>query len=274
MEDDKAKIFDLRTLGLSIKGGTTTFTISEEKTTASNYEIIVTKDTEADDYTLENGADCVSILVTASRLGQLMLSRTGNADSYVETNELLLPLQCGESIGMDVYFKPISNEGLDGDRTITLSHKVATGMGRFESLDGTMLKSSVSVTLTDNDQGRLELVAASKEFNEGSSLSLQLSLSDAPPSGDKITVTLAKGSQDEGVAVSRSNVVFCCLATKPETLIPCTEDSCTQQKNCCICDKVNDDDADITGYLWSYKVPVAYSSTEDDGIAVRTKLSR
>ena len=72
MEDDKAKIFDLRTLGLSIKGGTTTFTISEEKTTASNYEIIVTKDTEADDYTLENGADCVSILVTASRLGQLM----------------------------------------------------------------------------------------------------------------------------------------------------------------------------------------------------------
>ena len=58
-----------------------------------------------------------------------MLSRTGNADSYVETNELLLPLQCGESIGMDVYFKPISNEGLDGDRTITLSHKVATGVG-------------------------------------------------------------------------------------------------------------------------------------------------
>ena len=172
---------------------------------------------------------------------------------------------------MDVYFKPISNEGLDGDRTITLSHKVATGTGRFESLDGTMLKSSVSVTLTDNDQGRLELVAASKEFNEGSSLSLQLSLSDAPPSGDKITVTLAKGSQDEGVAVSRSNVVFCCLATKPETLIPCTEDSGTQQKNCCICDKVNDDDADITGYLWSYKVPVAYSSTEDDGIAAADK---
>ena len=71
--------------------------------------------------------------------------------------------------------------------------------------------------------------------------------------------------------MSRSNVVFCCLATKPETLIPCTEDSGTQQKNCCICDKVNDDDADITGYLWSYKVPVEYSSTEDDGIAAADK---
>ena len=79
-----------------------------------------------------------------------------------------------------------------------------------------MLKSSVSVTLTDNDQGRLELVAASKEFNEGSSLSLQLSLSDAPPSGDKITVTLAKGSQDEGVAVSRSkrSLLLSCNKTR------------------------------------------------------------
>ena len=118
-----------------------------------------------------------------------------------------------------VYFKPKPNEILDGDRTITLTHKVATATGQFASFDGATLKASVSVTLTDNDKGALKLVPTSKVFNEGSSLPLELYLSAAPPSGDKITVSLAKGSQDEGVEVSPSKVVFCCLETS--TLIQC-----------------------------------------------------
>jgi hypothetical protein len=216
VDDEKAKIFDLRTLGFSIKDGMSTFTLSEEKTTASNYIIQVTKDADVD-YTLKTGVDCVSFRVTASKLGQLTLSTT--LDGTYEQNELLIPTQCGESIAMNVFFKPITNEILDGDRTFTLTHKVATATGRFYSLNGATLASSVSVTLTDNDKGSLELETSSKEFDEGSSLSLKLSLSAAPPSGDKITVSLAKGSQDEGVEVSPSKVVFCCIETS--TLIPC-----------------------------------------------------
>ena len=59
---------------------------------------------------------------------------------------------------VEVYFKPKPNEILDGDRTITLTHKVATATGQFASFDGATLKASVSVTLTDNDKGALKLV--------------------------------------------------------------------------------------------------------------------
>ena len=379
VDDEKAKIFDARTLGFSIKDGKSTFTLSEEDVNldTTNYIVQVTKDTESG-VTLGTG-DCVSIRVIASTLGQLKLSTASNG-AYVE-NEILIPAQCGDSIKMEVHFKPKPNEILDGDRTITLTHKVATATGQFASFDGATLKASVSVALADNDKGALELDATSKEFNEGSSLPLELYLSAAPPSGDKITVSLAKGSQDEGVEVSPSKVVFCCLETS--TLIPCiraveaslqitgyseeefdeekqtafktgmteylgvgfgaisitsftdvtagqgklsavdsvlkvefTVEATTisdttnietietiettnietklvvtdvttmktelisagldvsnivaptavatlfaTQKNCCICQKVIETDADVRGYLWSYKVPIAYTST-------------
>lgn len=265
VDDEKAKIFDVRTLGFSIKDGKSTFTLSEEDVNLNtNYIVQVTKDTESG-VTL-GALDCVSIRVTASTLGQLTLSTASNVD-YVE-NEILIPAQCGNSIKMEVHFKPKPNEILDGDRTITLTHKVATATGQFASFDGATLKALVSVTLTDNDKGALELDATSKEFNEGSSLPLELYLSAAPPSGDKITVSLAKGSQDEGVEVSPSKVVFCCLETS--TLIQCT--TTATQKNCCICQKVIETDADVRGYLWSYKVPIAYTSTKDDGEAAANKI--
>ena len=104
VDDEKAKIFDVRTLGFSIKDGASTFTLSEEKTTASNYIIQVTKDADVD-YTLKTGVDCVSFLVTASKLGQLTLSTT--LDGTYEQNEILIKPQCGESIAMNVFFKPI-----------------------------------------------------------------------------------------------------------------------------------------------------------------------
>ena len=167
VDDEKAKIFDVRTLGFSIKDGKSTFTLSEEDVNLNtNYIVQVTKDTESG-VTL-GALDCVSIRVTASTLGQLTLSTASNVD-YVE-NEILIPAQCGNSIKMEVHFKPKPNEILDGDRTITLTHKVATATGQFASFDGATLKALVSVTLTDNDKGALELDATSKEFNEGSSL--------------------------------------------------------------------------------------------------------
>ena len=73
-------------------------------------------------------------------------------------NEILIPAQCGDSIKMEVHFKPKPNEILDGDRTITLTHKVATATGQFASFDGATLKASVSVALADNDKGALKLV--------------------------------------------------------------------------------------------------------------------
>jgi hypothetical protein len=277
VDDEKAKIFDARTLGFSIKDGKSTFTLSEEDDTIDEdnpktYIVQVTKDTESG-VTL-GALDCVSILVTASMDGQLKLS-TASDGKYVE-NEIRIPAsseepQCGNSIKIEVHFKPIKNEILDGDRTITLTHKVATATGQFKIFDGATLKASVSVALTDDEKGALDLDpdATSKEFNEGSSLPLNLSLSTKPPSGDKITVSLAKGSQDEGVEVSPSKVVFCCL--EESTLIPCTT-ATAAQKNCCICQKVIETDADVLGYLWSYKVPIKYTSTEDDGEAAANKI--
>jgi len=153
VDDEKAKIFDVRTLGFSIKDGKSTFTLSEEdENLNTNYEIQVTKDTESG-VTLGTG-DCVSIRVTASTLGQLKLSTASNGD-YEENEILTFRLQCGAKSGGSVYFKPKPNEILDGDRTITLTHKVVTATGQFASFKGATLKASVSVTLTDNDKGAL-----------------------------------------------------------------------------------------------------------------------
>ena len=68
--------------------------------------------------------------------------------------------------------------------------------------------------------------------------------------------------------MSPSKVVFCCLETS--TIIQCT--TTATQKNCCICQKVIETDADVLGYLWSYKVPIAYTSTRDDGEAAANKI--
>jgi hypothetical protein len=90
-DDSNAKIFDLRTLGLSIKDSS--FTLEEEKLQYTSYSIEPQKDTDVD-YVLDSQNDCVSIIVTASRTGQLKLSTTSEG-SY-EEGDLLIPKQCGD----------------------------------------------------------------------------------------------------------------------------------------------------------------------------------
>ena len=263
VSDSKAKIFDLKTIALSIAADATgvvktQYALSEDATTSSKYTIKVFKDADAD-YTLSSRDDCVSMKVTASRTGQLTLSSN---DVNYGLNELTIPQQCGESISMNVYFKPVPNEIIDGDRTFTLTHFIETATGRLAGLEQVTLSSVVTITLTDNEKGKILLTSSSLEFNEGSSLAMKLKLSDAPPSQDKITVTLAKGAQDEGVAISPTTVVFCCLASS--TLFSCTTG--VVENHCCTCS-----DGTTTGYLWSYEVPVTYSSTYDGGLAAADK---
>jgi len=136
VSDSKAKIFDLKTIALSIAADATgvvktQYALSEDATTSSKYTIKVFKDADAD-YTLSSRDDCVSMKVTASRTGQLTLSSN---DVNYGLNELTIPEQCGESISMNVYFKPVPNEIIDGDRTFTLTHFIETATGRLAGLE-------------------------------------------------------------------------------------------------------------------------------------------